>query len=325
LLPGHRNDRRLDPILDSSNAAEREAAITNLLSAEAYWRVDRILERRFRRSGLAAHHLEDVRAEVLLRIVNRLHRLSLDRTLEPMQDFPAYVSVVAFNTFDDFLRRVHPLRAKLKNRVRYLVAHDPRFALWSAGGVLVCGLRQWQGNAPADVEPPSPETARDLRAALEWLFAQTGNAIELDAAVAALGRVALPETEQARSIGEQQTATHDAHAEVERRQSLQQLWSEIAQLPLRQRLALLLGARDASGESVLRLLRAANIASLRAMAETLEMKAEEFAALWRDLPLDDLSIAKLLDTNRQNVINLRRSARERLRRRTRNESKVRPR
>jgi hypothetical protein len=316
LLPERRNDPLLDPILNSSNAADREAAIANLLASEAYWRVDRILDRRFRRSGLASHHLEDVRAEVLLRIVNRLHRLSLDRTLEPMQNVPAYVSVVAFNTFDDFLRRVHPLRAKLKNRVRYLLTHDDRFALWSVQGVLLCGLRSWKGNAALEAEPQRPDDARDLRVALEQMFERTGSAIELDAAVAALAPVALPETEQAQYLHDESAEDpRDAHAELERQQSLQQLWTEIGALPVRQRAALLLGARDASGESVLRLLRATGVASLRAMSETLELSAEAFAALWRDLPLDDHSIAKLLETNRQNVINLRRAARERLKRR----------
>jgi hypothetical protein len=42
---------------------------------------------------------------------------------------------------------------------------------------------------------------------------------------------------------------------------------------------------------------------------------DEFAAMWNRLPLDDLTIAERLGVNRQRVINLRKSARERLTRR----------
>jgi DNA-binding CsgD family transcriptional regulator len=45
------------------------------------------------------------------------------------------------------------------------------------------------------------------------------------------------------------------------------------------------------------------------------MEAVELARIWKDLPLADQDIATRLDLNRQQVINLRKSARERLGRR----------
>ena len=39
---------------------------------------------------------------------------------------------------------------------------------------------------------------------------------------------------------------------------------------------------------------------------------EKFAFLWQQLPLNDLTIATLLATTRQNIINLRQAARKRL-------------
>jgi CRP-like cAMP-binding protein len=54
------------------------------------------------------------------------------------------------------------------------------------------------------------------------------------------------------------------------------------------------------------------------VATALGMTAEELSAIWNDLPLDDLRIAALLNVTRQQVINLRKSARDRLRRRLRN-------
>jgi hypothetical protein len=57
------------------------------------------------------------------------------------------------------------------------------------------------------------------------------------------------------------------------------------------------------------------VAGIRQIAEILEFPAEEFAAMWNVLPMDDLAIAAKLGVTRQQVINLRKSARERLLRR----------
>ena len=51
---------------------------------------------------------------------------------------------------------------------------------------------------------------------------------------------------------------------------------------------------------------------MQQIAELLERSPQEFHGLWNRLPLDDLSIAQLLGLTRQQVINLRKSARERL-------------
>jgi hypothetical protein len=54
------------------------------------------------------------------------------------------------------------------------------------------------------------------------------------------------------------------------------------------------------------------------LAVALEMPPKVLAQLWNDLPLDDLAIASRLGLTRQQVINLRKSARARLARRTKN-------
>ena len=106
-----------------------------------------------------------------------------------------------------------------------------------------------------------------------------------------------------------------AHDDLESRETLRQLWSEIGALPLRQRLALLLSARDRSGDSVTQFLVMTGVASIRQIGAALDMEAERFGALWHELPLADDRIASMLNSTRQQVINLRRSARDRLVRR----------
>jgi hypothetical protein len=54
---------------------------------------------------------------------------------------------------------------------------------------------------------------------------------------------------------------------------------------------------------------------MRELAAALEMSAEELAAAWDHLPLEDAAIGKILGASRQQVANLRKCARERLSRR----------
>jgi hypothetical protein len=75
-------------------------------------------------------------------------------------------------------------------------------------------------------------------------------------------------------------------------------------------------AESASGaKCALELFPLTGVASIRAIASVLEIPAEEFAEIWNMLPLDDLAIAERLQVTRQQVINLRKSARKRLERR----------
>jgi hypothetical protein len=57
------------------------------------------------------------------------------------------------------------------------------------------------------------------------------------------------------------------------------------------------------------------VANMRKIADVLEFQADTFAAMWNRLPLDDNAIAQYLGVTRQQVINLRKSSRDRLARR----------
>jgi hypothetical protein len=57
---------------------------------------------------------------------------------------------------------------------------------------------------------------------------------------------------------------------------------------------------------------ATGTASLRSVADALEMPVGTLAALWNDLPLSDIEVAIRMGCTRQQVINLRMSARKRL-------------
>ncbi len=121
---------------------------------------------------------------------------------------------------------------------------------------------------------------------------------------------------------------------------LAHLWAEIEDLPPLQRLAYLLNFTDGEIEwfwfyGIASLRRVGQTLALtndqfqrlwvlldwrveqRQVARLLSTYDEQFALLWHQLPLPDLTIAALLETTRQNVINLRQAARQRLRRKLR--------
>jgi hypothetical protein len=107
----------------------------------------------------------------------------------------------------------------------------------------------------------------------------------------------------------------DAGVGMQQREFLRELWAEVLQLPVRQRRALLLNLRDANGQGCIALLPLTGVASMLEIAGALEMGADGLAALWSRLPLDDQELAERLALTRQQVINLRKSARARLARR----------
>lgn len=115
-----------------------------------------------------------------------------------------------------------------------------------------------------------------------------------------------------------QTITSDPFAENDRKAFLAAIWEELQELPLRHRRAILLHLTDDQSDNFLLVFVVDGIASIRSIAQMLEMPAEEFAAMWNRLPLPDNDIAELMGLERQQVINLRQSARRSLRSRLSN-------
>src|SRR5207253_9449906 len=109
--------------------------------------------------------------------------------------------------------------------------------------------------------------------------------------------------------------TPSADTVIDQRRLVERLWTEIATLPRPQRCALLLNLRDQQGGSPLLFLPATGIASIRQIAALLDLPMEEFLDLWNRIPLEDREIAERLGVERQQVINLRLAARQRLGRR----------
>ena len=79
--------------------------------------------------------------------------------------------------------------------------------------------------------------------------------------------------------------------------------------------------RDTDGGNALAYFVLLSVADIDELAGSIGITVERLAAMWPELPLDDLTIAGMLGIRRQQVINLRRSARDRLLRRMAGEAR----
>ena len=285
--------------------------------------------------GFSRPELDELYNDIQLRLLKRLRALKQDPAGNQIVNLRGYVATVTRNTCDEYLRQRYPLRRSLRDKVRrHLLTHS-EFALWEdKEHNWLAGLSGWQvqklKEEPGELQErlknewQSVDVQRlDPRELLTTIFRVARGPIELDALTELIAGLWGIEDRPAESldavtnaaVDEQPGADINPATIIERRQSLQLLWREIGQLPRRQRVALLLNLRNPNGINVITLLPATGVATFEQIAQTLEIPANEFEQLWAQLPLDDLYLAGYLGATRQQVINLRKTARERLHKR----------
>ena len=303
----HTADDRMAMLRQEVDPDRREALMTELLTVDAPPVVHSAL--RTRRDTIAADDREDLCAQVMVRLLRRLSAVGPADTA--IRQFYDYVATVAYHVVDDYVRARNPDGALAVNRIRHLLRHDPQFALWDGASEAVCGLAEWRARPPAHgtLDPLGPHGV-DANALLRF-FRSAGGPVPLRTLISHVTRRSPPAP-----LADVAVPVDDgAFGRIESRQLLHRLWEEIVLLPPQQRIALLLNIRDSRSTSVLAVFPAAGIASVDEIAAILGLDAEALAARWSELPFDDNKIAGMLGLTRQQVINLRKSARSRLTRR----------
>jgi RNA polymerase sigma factor (sigma-70 family) len=283
--------------------------------------------------------MDEAYHEIQLHLLRRLLDFKRHPDDKSLTNLRSYVAASARNACDEYLRRKFPQRRKLKDKIRYCLTSRAGLALWKEGNRgWLSGLAEWEGAAQVavDTQPLSvlmetlsvrlrnvaPERL-EMDELLTTVFRIVGRPLELDQLTAAVAKLLGVEDAQATPFDEgtnspsERVPNPQASPDtlLEQRQLLEELWREIQLLPRAQRVALLCNLRSPQGISVITLFPATQVATFEQLAEALEIPPEEFEVLWSRLPLDDLSIAEYLKISRQQVINLRRSARDRLQRR----------
>ena len=319
-----------DPILRAMTATADEESqrheLESLIVEHALPTMRTVIRRFAGANSIVPHaEIEEITATVSLQLVRRL-RAGDSLEEDAIHDFEGYVATLTYRTIYDVLRERYPERTRLKNRLRYLLTHDARFALWTTKDGMACGLAEWKGrtdtmNGLFHLREAPSAAARDQRRpaeAVAAIFACAGRPLPLESLVRIAAelwqivdeRIPHDEIELADPL--------PPHASrFENTQMVEVLWKEIQRLPALQRVALLLNLRDPSGMNAMALFVVLGVASSAEIADAVGVTAAELAAMWSSLPLDDLTIAARLGLTRQQIINLRRSARERLARHTR--------
>ncbi len=320
----------------ASDAAEAEQRLAQILTHEIEPLIAGVIRFKLRLAP-AAPEAEDLKQESLAELLNELNKCR--RTAQPIGDLRALAATITYRTCYRWLRGQTPQRNALRNRLQYVLTHKSQLALWTNKlNQWLSGLAEWRGRNEC-AGAAELQRMRETGALLRWngrgqgdvtefsnfltaLFTRIGLPIEMDDLMRLAGGLLQIRDEATVSATTEDggelaglVAPDDVAWQVEKRIFLQRLWDELLLLPVAQRAALLLNLRDANGQGCIALFPATGIAGLPQLAAALEIPLDRFALLWNQLPLDDAAIGELLKLTRQQVINLRKSARERLARR----------
>jgi hypothetical protein len=343
-------DHQLLPFINAHSEAESQAALEQLICNQAQPLIKDIVSFKLRSSSSAwssnrdVQEVEDVSSEVIVRLVGALRECKSAPTERPIANLRSYVAVMAYNASDAYLRQKYPRRFSLKNKIKYLLTHHPGLALWDTeSGATLGGFASWrqmkksaagalkfeQGGADISdfVRNKSEGGALERMDPGDQVAAVcefAGAPLEIDELVTMMAELwgvrdapppGVPDSPGFSGQRELADPAPRFDAILDHRAKIKQVWNEMIQLPVRQRVALLLNLRDEHGGSAVAMLPILRIATIPQIAEALEMSDEEMAILWNELPVEDAVIGKRLGATRQQVSNLRKCARERLSRR----------
>ncbi|HJQ67837.1 MAG TPA: hypothetical protein VKA70_02630 [Blastocatellia bacterium] len=337
-------DTLLEPLLLGASEEHADELLSGLITTHAEPVIKGIIRYKLHLNSHRADgraESDDLYQEVVLQLLTELRRLRTEPDERPISDVRGMAAVIAHRTCSRWMRRQFPERHSLKNRLQYLLTRQRGFALWQdADGKQVAGFAAWQGVTRAATAARVAELSDDeslaahvralkdgrnqeLGDALAAIFNHIGGPVEFDELVSGLAALLQIRDRPVESIEEIEdagafratAAGPDPAWQTEKRIFLQRMWEELQQLPRNQRAALLLNLKDAEGRGCIALFPATGVATMRQLAEAVEMSPESFAQLWNELPLEDARIAYLLGLTRQQVINARKSGRERLARR----------
>lgn len=341
-------DTLLLPFLEATTEEEEELLLVQLLNEHINPVVRQILRYKLqwdfnqRDGSYRNQDIEEVYNEIQLHLLKRLRNFKIQPVNKAVTNLRSYVATTSRNACDEYLRRKYPQRRNLKDKIRYCLTSRSELALWEeAGAGWLAGLADWErqrqpASANSNARPhtnlletlagklESVDFQRlELHQLLTLIFQILGFPVELDQLTAIVAKLKGIEDTPTTSfdvgsnpLSERLSSLQpNADTLIEYHQLLERLWAEIQSLPRRQRVALLCNLKNQQGINVITLFPATRVATFEQIAAALEIPLEEFEALWSKLPLDDLSLAQYLGVTRQQVINLRRSARDRLMRR----------
>lgn len=146
-------DPALLPFLNSADARETENVLADLLAEEIEPAIKKTLRNKlhislkltdFSRENQDALELF---SEVKLLLISELTKLKSNNNGKIIENLNSYTASVTINAYRQYLRAKYPLRRQLKNKLRYLLTHHPKFSLWeNENGVWFCGFKDFSAH-----------------------------------------------------------------------------------------------------------------------------------------------------------------------------------
>jgi hypothetical protein len=337
------SDSMLAPFLTANSRSISDELLREIIDEHADPIIKKILRSKLRVSlnGRGTQQNQDaleIAGDLRASIISTLRALKQKPNQTAIASFSDFVAIKTYSACADYFREKHPQRRRLKTLLRRRLRQNPRFALWQAEDKRwyasfsrgqETGSEAEEPDASESVTYPTEGKLSDAQIKsdefLSVLLERSGRPIGFDEVVriaAETWHIHDPPTESIDTGGSErddQFTSPDPRVDLalEQRLFFEQVWLEVCQLPLLQRAALLLNLRDSRDGGVIWFLPFLGVATKEELARLLEMPYADFQRVWKELPLDDLRIAQMFGMTRQQVINLRKTARERLARRMR--------
>ncbi len=302
--------------------------------------IDRFFKSKSKGDNYSESDAEDLSNETLLKLTMFL-RSQRDSVLSvEIDNFEAYVFVACRSVYADFWRKKFADYFNLQNRIRYLFKKQPRVFLFWVDDFKrsVCSLVKQKEKRSTLSNDAIREIVQDkfpthqiesefrlvdesLKQAKGWLYFNDLIAIVSKLrGIKTAPRYENTEDETLDSFSKNTDNLEEIHSN---RAKLVFLWDEIRELERLQKLCLLYNLRDKQGREVNTIWFESKIATLKELAEQFEVNENKMAELLIALPFSDVKIATVLCIHEigneaeriQKVSNLRKVARDNLKRR----------
>src|SRR5215203_3944769 len=155
-------DTALLPFLNAVGK-DTEDALADLIAKQVQPAIERTLRAKLRVSlnpndfNQTNQDALELLSEIKLLIISEFGKLKANSNGRVIYNLVGYVISVTINSYRQFLRTKYPLRQQIKNKLRYLLTHHPKFALWeNERGEWLCGFEK---NKNIEIsQPPNAET-----------------------------------------------------------------------------------------------------------------------------------------------------------------------
>jgi hypothetical protein len=337
------SDSMLAPFLTARSESTSDELLRAIIDEHADPIIKKILRSKLRVSlnGRGTQQNQDaleIAGDLRATIISTLRALKENPNQTAIASFADFVAIKTYSACVDYFREKHPQRWRLRSLLRRRLRQNPRFALWQAedkrwyasfSGRQDTGTQAEQSDAYDSASHPTDGKLSNAQIKsdefLGALFERSAEPIGFDEVVKIAAEMWHIHDPPIESIDtgylerDHQFTSSEPRVDLvlEQRLFFEQVWREACQLPVLQRAALLLNLKDSRDGGVISFLPFLGVASKEELARLLEMPYADFQKVWNELPLDDSRIAQMFGITRQQVINLRKTARERLARRMR--------